>query len=316
MMNKKIMLVALCSIGFAVGCNQATDHHLAHADEGGRSVTLPAKSKPDRANLDANTLLTVNNQPITRAMFEIYLQTYMRSMPGAKITPELQNQLVNQLASTLVVAQEAKKSGLQNLEQVKASLELAKAKILAQVAYQEFTKQHQPTDEQVRQVYDAKLNKSTTEFMTKHIVVKTQDEAFALIAELDKGADFVELAKKHSIDATRESGGDLGWIDPENMLKPPFADALNALEKGTYSTKPVKTKFGFHIILVEDRRVTPAPSFDSVKSKIVRELQQKALLEYVQGLLENSKLVLNKANAQPQTPSAGEAPSQAPADKK
>ncbi|MES9970746.1 MAG: peptidylprolyl isomerase [Candidatus Thiodiazotropha sp.] len=140
--------------------------------------------------------------------------------------------------------------------------------------------------------------------------MKEQQEASALIEKLDGGADFAELAKEHSTGPTGKNGGDLGWFDPAQMVKP-FGDALVAMEKGKYSKAPVETQFGWHVILLEDSRQTEAPTLDSVKDKIVNKLKQNALSDYMQGLRDSSKLVFNEKNAKP---AATEAPAaEAPA---
>jgi peptidyl-prolyl cis-trans isomerase C len=100
-----------------------------------------------------------------------------------------------------------------------------------------------------------------------HILVKTDAEAKSVIAELDKGADFATLAKKYSIDPGAGSGGDLGYFGHDNMVKE-FADAAFALPAGQYTKTPVKTEFGWHVIKVEDHRVSTPPSFDEARQEV------------------------------------------------
>ena len=84
----------------------------------------------------------------------------------------------------------------------------------------------------------------------------TQDAAQKIIDQLKKGAKFEDLAKKESIDSSKEQGGDLGWFSPSNMVKP-FADAVAALKKGEYTQTPVQTQYGWHVIQLIDTRETP-----------------------------------------------------------
>ena len=100
-----------------------------------------------------------------------------------------------------------------------------------------------------------------------HILVKTDAEAKSVIAELDKGADFTTLAKKYSIDPGAGSGGDLGYFGHDDMVKE-FADAAFALPAGQYTKTPVKTEFGWHVIKVEDHRVSTPPSFDEARQEV------------------------------------------------
>lgn len=300
-MKKKIILAALCSAGLLTACNQTTEQTATEAaSESGRSATLPAKSEQASSDeMDIETLLTVNGKPVTRAMYSLYFQDRMRNVADAKNSPEMQMSVLNELSNILIVAQDAEKSGLHERADIAASLELLKAKLLTQVAIQEHATSHKPTDEQVQQVYDAEYaGQSNAEFKARHILVKEEDEAKSLIEKLAGGADFAELAIEHSTGPTGKNGGDLGWFDPAQMVKP-FADALNGMEKGKYTTAPVKTQFGWHIILLEDSRETEAPTLESVKGKILTKLQQGSLSEYMQGLRDDSTLVFNEKNAKP-----------------
>jgi peptidyl-prolyl cis-trans isomerase C len=100
-----------------------------------------------------------------------------------------------------------------------------------------------------------------------HILVKTEAEAKSVIAELDKGADFTTLAKKYSIDPGAGSGGDLGYFGHDDMVKE-FADTAFGLPAGQYTKTPVKTEFGWHVIKVEDHRVSTPPSFDEARQEV------------------------------------------------
>jgi peptidyl-prolyl cis-trans isomerase C len=218
------------------------------------------------------------------------------------------------------VAQDAEKKGLQNRPDVAASVKLLKDKMLTQIAIQDFASGHQPSDEEIQKVYqDEYAGQSGTEYKARHILLKKQEEATALIEKLDGGADFAELAKEHSTGPTGKDGGDLGWFDVSQMVKP-FGDALMAMEKGNYSSAPVETQFGWHIILLEDTRESEAPSLESVKAKIINKLKQGALSEYMKELRDSSKLVFNEKNAKPApaasegAPAADQGSSAAPAE--
>ena len=307
MMNKQIILAALCSAGLMSGCNQSTEQTTAVAtNDSQRSATLPAKTETDAADMDVNTLLTVNGKPVTRAMYSLYFQDRMRGVPDAKTSAEMQMGVLNELANILIVSQAAEKDGLAEREDVAASLELLKAKLLTQVAIQEHATKHQPSDEEIQKIYDTDYaNQSNTEYKARHILVKEEAEAKELITQLDGGSDFAELAKQHSTGPTGKDGGDLGWFDAAQMVEP-FANALTEMEKGKYSSAPVQTQFGWHVILLEDSRQSPAPTLESVKGKIQTALQQKALTDYMQGLRDSSKLVFNEKNAK-QAPDAQDA---------
>ena len=122
-----------------------------------------------------------------------------------------------------------------------------------------------------------------TEYKARHILVKTEDEAKNVIAQLDKGADFAKLAKEKSIGPSGKEGGDLGWFSPDNMVKP-FADAAAALKVGTYSKTPVHTQFGWHVIKLEDTRPVSPPSFDELKNQLMNSWRNKMISAYLDRL--------------------------------
>ncbi|MNH84534.1 Foldase protein PrsA 3 precursor [compost metagenome] len=142
------------------------------------------------------------------------------------------------------------------------------------------------TDAEVKARYDKEIAAlpKQEEVKAAHILVKTEDEAKAIIAKLDKGEDFATLAKENSQDSNKDDGGDLGWFGPGRMV-PEFEEAAFGLEKGAYTKAPVKTQFGFHIIKVEDKRDAPPPAFDQVKDQV----KQLVMRDKYVAILEKAK---------------------------
>ena len=155
------------------------------------------------------------------------------------------------------------------------------------------------TDEAMKKVYDdaAKQITGEQEVRARHILVETEDEAKAVKAELDKGADFAELAKKKSKDPGAADGGDLGFFTKEQMV-PEFSAVAFAMEPGKISD-PVKSQFGWHIIKVEEKRNRKAPDFDQVKGQIETYVTRKAQADYVAKLREAAKIERTDAPAAP-----------------
>ena len=136
------------------------------------------------------------------------------------------------------------------------------------------------TPEEIKARYDkevAALPKQE-EVHARHILVKTEDEAKKVIAELDAGKDFAELAKLHSTDPNKADGGDLGYFGKGRMVKE-FEAAAFALDKGAYTKTPVKTDFGWHVIKVEDKRIAPPPAFEQVQPQIRNMVMRDKYLE-------------------------------------
>jgi peptidyl-prolyl cis-trans isomerase C len=166
------------------------------------------------------------------------------------------------------------------------------------------------TDEAMKKVYDdaAKQIAGEQEVHARHILVETEDEAKAVKAELDKGADFAELAKKKSKDPGASDGGDLGFFTKDQMV-PEFSAAAFALEPGKISD-PVKSQFGWHVIKVEEKRNRKPPEFDQVKSQIEAYVTRKAQADYVAKLREGAKIerMDQAANTPAATPDAAKVP--------
>ena len=140
------------------------------------------------------------------------------------------------------------------------------------------------TDNAMKKVYEdaSKQISGEQEVHARHILVETEDEAKAIKADLDKGADFAELAKKKSKDPGASDGGDLGFFTKEQMV-PEFSAVAFKLGKGELS-EPVKTQFGWHIIKVEDKRTKPTPTFDQVKAQIDNYIAHRAQAALVEKL--------------------------------
>ncbi|TWF50375.1 peptidylprolyl isomerase [Neorhizobium alkalisoli] len=142
------------------------------------------------------------------------------------------------------------------------------------------------TEAEVKARYDKEIAAipKQQEVKAAHILVKTEDEAKAIIAKLDKGEDFAKLAKENSQDSNKDDGGDLGWFGPGRMV-PEFEEAAFALDKGQYTKTPVKTQFGFHVIKVEDKRDAAPPAFDQVQDQV----KQLVMRDKYVALIEKAK---------------------------
>ena len=146
------------------------------------------------------------------------------------------------------------------------------------------------TDDAMKKVYEDASKQITgeQEVHARHILVETEDEAKAIAAELKKGADFAELAKKKSKDPGASDGGDLGFFTKEQMV-PEFSAVAFELEPGKISD-PVKSQFGWHVIKVEEKRSRKAPDFEQVKGQIETYVTRKAQADYVAKLREAAKV--------------------------
>ena len=147
------------------------------------------------------------------------------------------------------------------------------------------------TDADVKARYDAEIKAmpKTEQVHARHILVKTEDEAKAVIKALDEGKKFADLAKEKSTDPNKSDGGDLGYFTKGQMV-PEFETAAFALSKGQYSKTPVKTQFGYHVILVEDKRDAPPPEFEKVKMQVKQIIMRDKYMELLKVSKDSAKI--------------------------
>lgn len=189
------------------------------------------------------------------------------------------------LIDVKLLAKDADKEGLQNDEAFKKRI----AYLTERELHNAYFKKHvvdAVTAEEVKARYDAEIAKITPpeEVKARHILLKTEDEAKAVIKELDDGKDFATLAKEKSTDPNKADGGDLGYFTKDRMV-PEFSEAAFKLEKGKYTETPVKTQFGYHVILVEDKRTQAPPTLDQVEPQV----KQLVMRDKYVALLEAAK---------------------------
>ena len=221
--------------------------------------------------------------------------------------PQDQNQqlvLLNELVNNFMVANSPQGRELADNPEVAAALEVSRARLLAQ-AYIQSELQKTPVDEErIRALYDAEYggdNATRTEYKARHMLLKTEAEARAVIGELDAGADFASLAGERSIGPSKSAGGDLGWFEAGDMV-PTFSAATAELANGTYTKDPVETQFGWHVILREENRDAPPPSFDSVRQRFERQIQQEHVAKLLGEIREQSNIEIQESEAQESAP--------------
>lgn len=143
------------------------------------------------------------------------------------------------------------------------------------------------TDEAITAAYDAFVlefsgQEPTPEFNAAHILVETEEQATALRAELEEGADFATLARENSTDGAAAGGGALGWFGP-GMMIPAFEEAVMAMEAGDIS-QPIETQFGWHIVQLNETRMSSAPALDDVREELAAEIQREAARNLIEDL--------------------------------
>jgi peptidyl-prolyl cis-trans isomerase C len=245
------------------------------------SQSSPATSSPSVA--------TVDGTPISRDLYEFYIKGVTGKTSG-DLSPEQRSQALDNLIRAELIAHEAEQEGLNKQPATAQLMKMERLNILEQALSQKFLAGKQPSDDELKSEYDAEVAKMpTTEYHARHILVATEPFADKIVQRLKTGEKFEDLAKAESMDSSKTNGGDLGWFTLDHMVKP-FADAVSGLKVGAYTTQPVQTQYGWHVIqLLGTRPVTPPP-FDQVKQRLVQVVEAKQFRAYTDGLLKQAKV--------------------------
>lgn len=261
-MNKKIIpLFLLAGTTLLTACNEK------------KIDNTPVVSKED-AIAEVNGKY-ISKESLTTLENEISQRNQGQSLPKDK--------LVEELIQRELLVQDATQKKLDETEDFMKQLATVKSSLLTQAAVQNFLKSSPVTDTELKAEYDKNIAATGQEYKARHILVKSEDAAKKIIKELSAGADFVELAKTKSTGPSGPQGGDLGWFASGQMVAP-FSEAVIALEDNKFTLEPVKTQFGYHIILREGSRAQTPPPFESVKEKIRPMMQRKKLQDFMEGL--------------------------------
>lgn len=252
------------------------------------SAPLSAQSTAPAAPIDL-VVATVNGEPIMESDIKAF---YKNLPPQFQEVPleQIRSQLIERLIEQAIVANAARQEGYHKRPDVQRQLATVTQSILNDVYIAEKIKAA-VTDAKVKDQYQRSiaLESKTEEVRARHILMKTKSEAMAVIADIKGGADFAAVAKAKSTGPSGRDGGDLGYFSFKQMV-PPFSKVAFALKPGEFTTDPVKTQFGWHIIKVEDRRVAGSQNFEQASQKIRQELSQQAYKDTLAGLRAKARI--------------------------
>ena len=225
----------------------------------------------------------VNNEDIS-------LETMIHAMN--ELPPEIQSQpfmsyyedLLERVIDIKLFAQEGKKMKLDEEPSVRAAIDFVIEKVLMQAFLSKYV-QENIKEENIKASYSNFIADETSreEIKASHILMDTESEAIDVINMLNDGGDFAELAKNKSTGPSGPSGGDLGWFKRGQMV-PPFEKAAFSLNKNEITQRPVQTQFGWHVIKIFDKRIPEAPSYESMKNKLIQDLERKIVSKKIQDL--------------------------------
>lgn len=245
-------------------------------------LASPLHAKDEAKN---PVIAKVNKTEITAADINLY----MRSQPNAKRASN-PNEIVAEMVSRELLRQEAKAQGLEKSDSFKKELEVQKTNLLVNALLEKELESADLSDDALKKEYDKQVSGAERkEFKARHILVKEEAEAKTIITELQGGANFQKLAKEKSTGPSGPNGGDLGWFQASTMV-PEFGKALKAMKKEDFSLEPVKTKFGWHVILLEDMREREAPKFEDAKEQLKALVANRKVQEYIKGLRDKATI--------------------------
>ncbi len=260
-----------------------------------RPIVRPAADDPVVARID--------DTQIRRSDLLISLQllpAQYRKMPLDAVYPFVLRQVI---ASTLIV-RAARSEGLDQSESIRQRLEAIERR-LVEGAYLEQASRGKVTEMAMRERYrlGTESLRGKEELRVRHILLKNKREAASIIAKLSEGADFAKLAQNNSMGPSKTRGGDLGFMGRVAMVEP-FADAAFGLEIGQVTPMPIQTRFGWHVIKLEDRRAIRIPSFEEMRPQLARQVRARIAFEIVKKLKRNANIVEFDINGKPKPKSA------------
>jgi peptidyl-prolyl cis-trans isomerase C len=253
------------------------------------ALALPATVLAQAGAKDAPNKAAKAGPIATASRAEVLLRE--REVRGATDNPAMREAVREDLINRELIAQEAARTGYAKKPALQAELALVRQTVIVQHYVSDWLREHPVSEAEIQKMYDeAKAKSGGKEYKVRHILLDTEDEAKSVIAALDKGVKFEELAKKSKDAGTRDRGGELDWMSPGGNLDQAFSEAMVKLDKGKYTEKPGHTRYGYHVIQVEDVRPLKFPPLEDVKARIEQQLKQQQIRELVQSLRAKAKI--------------------------
>ncbi len=241
--------------------------------------------------LGEDSVATIDGVSIQTALFNYYSLGRLQK-DAELLTDDEYDALLEELIEFRLLARAAEDLGLASDAETAAQIELQRLQSLARAMASHHLEENPTTEAELQIAYQENLDAlSSPQYKARHILVDAEEEAQAIIAELQQGADFQELAQTRSTGPSGPSGGDLGWFSTDTMVAP-FSDAVRIMEVGTFSEVPVATRFGWHVILLEDATEQAAPGLDNVRDEITSFVEQRRIQEFLEGLREGAEVIV------------------------
>ena len=272
MISARLKLLSICVLGLTFGCSE-------------NELNVESNDGPPIA-------ARVNDSPILLSALDLYARSRIQKN-AEDLTSSERETMLDELIRIRLLADAAETAELNNDPQVTAELDIQRDQILASRMASDYLEQNPVSEAELRLAYDKNIDQlSGPQYKARHILLSSHGEALAVIEELNRGQNFEQLAIERSTGPSGPNGGDLGWFAAETMVAP-FAAAVRAMEVESHSLEPVETQFGFHIILLEDKRDQAAPGLDPVRAELTQFVRQEKIEAFVGSLRAAAEIVID-----------------------
>lgn len=257
-------------------------------------ITLASVALAVSANIFAAEkspiIATVNGSEITQDVFELYGERRIGTKPDAELPDDKRKDLIEELVHRELIYQDAVSLKFDQDAAFVREMQEQVRNIMVRFRVDKLLEANPPSEALLKQIYQEQIvGPTSNEYNARHILVQTEAEAKEIIEELNKGVSFVDVAKSKSSGPSSDDGGDLGWFTLNQMVKP-FAEAVEKLKPGNYTTRPVESRFGWHVIKLEDVRKVEPPAFNTVHEQIMQIAQNKIISDYIEKLRQSAKI--------------------------
>lgn len=262
-----------------------------------QALLAPAAAQEEQTDRSQLLIATVDGQEIRQADVSALVATLppqTQQLPREQLLPLVLQELIN----NKILVKLARRDGLDKEPEFERQIKSAAEQILRQIFLEQLS-EAALNDEAIQKYYDENIGsaKGNVEVRARHILLETEEDALAVVEEIESGGNFERLARDRSTGPSAPAGGDLGYFTRDAMVAP-FAEAAFAMAVGEVS-EPVRTRFGWHVIKVEDRRETAPPPLEQVRDEITRQLFRQVVQNAISGERENSEVVLYDAQGNP-----------------
>lgn len=279
-MKKLLLSLPLATIVLLTGCNSDTQD---------TSKQPQATATTKSAAPQSKAVATVNGKEISEHTLAAYMQQRLAQIPEAD-TASARRQILEEAINMELAIQDAVKQQLDKDPYVALELDTQRRNILASAAFGKYLKDNPKTDADLKKIYEENIRPENFQsFKVRHILAESEEQAKAIIEKLKTGGDFIEIARSGSKGPSSENGGDLGWLNSQDIL-PEILSVIQKLDKDKFAEAPVKTQFGWHVVKLDDVKQTPVPSYEKVKNELTSIAQRQSLEDYLNTLRNSAKI--------------------------